>query len=83
MVIGMCVGGEAPEAQTLLASPFSPFPSLPSRAWLARAEQRPRSSWREVDGKEHQGEGALGPRRRGPSPPPYSSPLSSQHRKHL
>lgn len=33
-------GGEAPEAQTLLASPFSPFPSLPNRTWLAlgRAE---------------------------------------------
>lgn len=29
-----------PEAQTLLASPFSPFPSLPNRTWLAlgRAE---------------------------------------------
>lgn len=76
-------GGEAPEAHTLLASPSFPFPSLSSSLWLTRGRAEPRSSWREVTGTEHQGEGALGPRRKGPSPSCYSSPLSSQHRKHL
>ena len=56
--------GEAPEAHTLLASPSSPFPLLPSRAQLTWA-----SSWREVDGTEHQEERALSPRRKGPSAP--------------
>lgn len=56
--------GEAPEAHTLLASPSSPFSLLPSRAQLIWA-----SSWREVDGTEHQEEGVLIPRRKGPSAP--------------
>ena len=56
--------GEAPETHTWLASPSSPFPLLPSRAQLTWA-----SSWREVDGTEHQKEGALSPRRKGPSVP--------------
>jgi len=53
--------GEAPEAQTLLASPFSPFPSLPSRAWLA---------WGRAEAQE-QLEGGVwdrAPRGRGPRP---------------
>lgn len=58
---GNKVGGEAPEAQTLLASPLSPFPSLPSRAWLA---------WGRAEAQE-QLEGGVwdrAPRGRGPRP---------------
>lgn len=55
---------------------------FPAEHGWPRAEQRPRSSWKEVDGTAPR-EGALGPRREGTEPSPNSSPLSSQHRKHL
>lgn len=54
--------GEAPEAQTLLASPFTPFPSsVPSRAWLA---------WGRAEAQEQLEGGGWdrAPRGRGPRP---------------
>lgn len=72
--------GQAPEAPALLASPFSPFYLFPSGTWLG-AEQKAGSSQREVYGTEHQGEGALGPRGRDLTLPPYSSPTEFTARK--
>ena len=78
--------GEVPEAQTLLASPFSLFPSLPSRSWLALGKTEAQGQL-EGGGWDRASRGtALGPRPGwgvGPSPPPYSSSLSSQHSKYL
>lgn len=47
---------EAPEAQTPLASPLSPFPSLSSRAWLAKGraeaqEQLEGGGWDSTKGR--------------------------------
>lgn len=67
---------EAPEAPARLASPSPrPFP-FP-------AEQRPRSSPREVGGNSTKGKGPSARGRRDLAPLLYSSPLNSQHRKHL
>lgn len=64
----------------LLPSPHSLH--FPAELVWPEAKQRPRSSWKEMDGTAPR-EGALGPREEEPSSPPYSSPTSSQHGKHL
>lgn len=77
------VWGKLLRLRHCLLLPYPHFLRFPAEPGWPGAEQRPRSSWKEVYGTEHQGEGALGPRGEGSRPPPYSSPLSSQHRKHL
>jgi len=68
------VGGKLLRLRHCLLLPSPHFLRFPAEPGWPGAEQRPRSSWKEVYGTEHQGEGALGPREGGISPSPLQLP---------